>query len=74
MRIRRYLPVFFWWWPGMGPLWSIRYGFSYYWDWCLPHKDHWHIGPVGVYYTRALEEKATKKWQAEVAALEAEER
>lgn len=67
--MKRYLPVFFWWWPGLG-LKSLWYGPRYYWHWLLPAKDHWHIGPLSFYYTRALEEKSTAKWQAEIAALE----
>lgn len=74
--MRKYLPKFFWWGPGLdrGPrsvFLALKYGPRYYWEWCLPQKDHWHIGPIGVYYTRIHLARADARAQAEIA-LEAE--
>ena len=27
-------------------------------QWCLPQRDHWHVGPLSFYYTKALRDHA----------------
>ena len=64
--MRRYLPVVFWW-PRLG---RFRDALRLEWDWCLPQRDHWHLGPIGIYYTGALEEAARVRTDAELAEID----